>query len=178
MEHFLEVIAPLRHWYISPNEKSNKYKSSLLSLLTKALTEHFLQGKVPLRHLLNAKPPFMSWQMFNEVNNWALRKNKYVISSRTFLLILSFLCMDGWTERRFLLPFIYNYGMGHSLKLCVASTRLWHFPRPSEKKSHNVSLAPRDSSRISCLVWYSLTIIQTNQHRPLCWYVVRTIVWL
>ena len=31
MEHFLEVIAPLRHWHINPNEKSNKYKSSLLS---------------------------------------------------------------------------------------------------------------------------------------------------
>ena len=27
MEHFLEGIAPLRHWYINPNEKSNKYKS-------------------------------------------------------------------------------------------------------------------------------------------------------
>ena len=38
--------------------------------LTKALTEHFLQGNVPLRHLLNAKPPFMSWT--NEVNDWAL----------------------------------------------------------------------------------------------------------
>ena len=31
MEHSLEGIAPLRHWYINPNEKSNKYKSSLLS---------------------------------------------------------------------------------------------------------------------------------------------------
>ena len=31
MEHFLEGIAPLRHWYINPNEKSNKYKSSLVS---------------------------------------------------------------------------------------------------------------------------------------------------
>ena len=60
MEHFLEIIALLRHWYINPNEKSDKYKSSLLGLLTKALTEHFLQGNVPLRHLLNAKPPFMS----------------------------------------------------------------------------------------------------------------------
>ena len=55
MEHFLEGIAWLRHWYINPNEKSNKYKSSLLSLLTKDLTEDFLQGYVPLRHLLNAK---------------------------------------------------------------------------------------------------------------------------
>ena len=47
MEHFLEGIAPLRHLYINPNEKSNKYKSSPLSSLTKALTEHFLQGNVP-----------------------------------------------------------------------------------------------------------------------------------
>ena len=31
MKHFLEGIAPLRHWYIHPNEKSNKYKSSLLN---------------------------------------------------------------------------------------------------------------------------------------------------
>ena len=31
MEHFLEGIAPLRYWYINPNEQSNKYKSSLLS---------------------------------------------------------------------------------------------------------------------------------------------------
>ena len=60
MEHFLEGIAPLRHWYINPDEKSNKYKSSLLSYLTKALTEDFLQGKDPLKHLLNAKPHFMS----------------------------------------------------------------------------------------------------------------------
>ena len=75
MEHFLEGIAPLRHWYINPNEKSNKYKSSLLlRKLTKALTEHFLQGNVPLRHLLNTKSPFMSWRRsaFNEVNDWAL----------------------------------------------------------------------------------------------------------
>ena len=71
MEHFIEIIALLRHWYINPNDKSNKYKCSL----TKALMEHFLQGNVPLRHLLNAKSPFMSWRRsaFNEVNDWALR---------------------------------------------------------------------------------------------------------
>ena len=65
--------APLRHWYINPNEKSNKYKSYLLNKLTNALIDHFLQGNVPLRQLLNAKPPFMSWRRsaFNEVNNWA-----------------------------------------------------------------------------------------------------------
>ena len=28
-EHFVEGIAPLRHWYINPNERSNKYKYSL-----------------------------------------------------------------------------------------------------------------------------------------------------
>ena len=58
MEHFLEGIALLRHWYINPIEKSNKYKSSLMSQIIKALTEHFLLGNIPLRHLLNAKPPF------------------------------------------------------------------------------------------------------------------------
>ena len=31
MEHFLDGIAPLRHWHINPNEKSKAYKSSLLS---------------------------------------------------------------------------------------------------------------------------------------------------
>ena len=30
------------------------------NLPTKSLTEHFLQGNVPLRHLINAKNPFMS----------------------------------------------------------------------------------------------------------------------
>ena len=58
MEHFLKGIAPLGHWYINPNGKSNTFKFSLLvlSYLTKALTEHFLKGNVPLRYLLNAKP--------------------------------------------------------------------------------------------------------------------------
>ena len=31
MEHLLEEIALLRHWYVNPNEKSNKYKSFLLA---------------------------------------------------------------------------------------------------------------------------------------------------
>ena len=37
-----------------------------------------LQGNVPLRHLLNAKPPFMSWWRsdFNEVNDCALSDDK------------------------------------------------------------------------------------------------------
>ena len=38
IEHFLEGIDPIRHWYIIPNEKTKK--SSLLSFTyTKALTE-------------------------------------------------------------------------------------------------------------------------------------------
>ena len=44
MEHFFEGIAPLRHCYIKPNEKSNK--------ITKALMEHFFLGNIPIRHLL------------------------------------------------------------------------------------------------------------------------------
>ena len=58
MEDFLEGIDPLKHWHINPNEKSNRYKSYLPTILTKALTEHFLQRNVPLRDLLNAKHPF------------------------------------------------------------------------------------------------------------------------
>ena len=36
--------------------------------------EHSLQGNIPLRHLINVKPPFISWQRsaFKEVNNWGL----------------------------------------------------------------------------------------------------------
>ena len=60
MEHFLEGIALLRQWYVNPNEKTNKQKSSLLSLITKALTDHSLQENFPLRYLQNAKPLFMS----------------------------------------------------------------------------------------------------------------------
>ena len=86
MEHFLEGIAPLRHLYINPNEKSNKYIYSLLSKFTKALTEQVLQGNVPLKQILNEKPSFMSWwrSAFNEVNDYAhdlipiLKGNRYL----------------------------------------------------------------------------------------------------
>ena len=74
MEHFLEGIALLWHWYINPNEKSNKYKSSLLSLLAYQSLNKALPKCSIIRHLLNAKPQFMSWwrSAFNEVNDWAL----------------------------------------------------------------------------------------------------------
>ena len=41
--------------------------------------EHFLQGNVSLRHLLNAKLPFMSCRRsgFNEVNDWSLKTQVY-----------------------------------------------------------------------------------------------------
>ena len=37
--------------------------------------EHFLQGNVPLNHLLNEKPLFMTrWSSANyEANDWALK---------------------------------------------------------------------------------------------------------
>ena len=43
-------------------------------MIQNALIEHYIQENVPLRHLLNTKPPFMSWRRsaFNEVNDWAL----------------------------------------------------------------------------------------------------------
>ena len=48
MEHLLEGIAQFRHWYINPNEKSNKYKSSLLSLKG-ALSSRKYSIKVPAK---------------------------------------------------------------------------------------------------------------------------------
>ena len=46
MEHFLEGIALVkRHWYVNSNEKSNKYKSFLLSYLT----YQSLYGALPSR---------------------------------------------------------------------------------------------------------------------------------
>ena len=46
MEHFLEGIAPLRHWYLNPIEKRHNYKSSVVfSQLTKALSfKEIFQG--------------------------------------------------------------------------------------------------------------------------------------
>ena len=62
MEHFLERIALLRYWYINPNEKSNKYKSTYSS----ELTYQSFNGALPSRKcsikepdLLNAKPAFI-----------------------------------------------------------------------------------------------------------------------
>ena len=43
MEHFLEGITPLRHWYINPNEKSN------IQFFSSELTYQSLNGALPSR---------------------------------------------------------------------------------------------------------------------------------
>ena len=73
MEQFLEGVAILRLWHVISDEKICTCYSSHLGKCNDVLTEQFLQGNVPLSCLVNAKPPFMSWQIsaFNEVNEWA-----------------------------------------------------------------------------------------------------------
>ena len=44
MQNFFKGIAPMRHWYINPNEKNDKYQSSLLNKLINAL-----KGALPPR---------------------------------------------------------------------------------------------------------------------------------
>ena len=52
--YFFEGITPLRHWYINPNERINKYKFSLLCWLTNiALAEQYIQANVLLMYLIN-----------------------------------------------------------------------------------------------------------------------------
>ena len=67
MEHFLEGSSLLRLWYFNSEENIViSYSSYLLGLLS----EQFLQGNVPLRHLLNGETLFMSWwrSAIKEVN--------------------------------------------------------------------------------------------------------------
>ena len=68
--HWRNCIVTDINYLVTQIRRVNKYKSSPLSYLTKALKEHF---SWKLRHLLNVKPVFMSWQRstLNEVNNWA-----------------------------------------------------------------------------------------------------------
>ena len=47
-----------------------KYSIKALLIFSFGLMYQFLQGNVPLRHLLNSKHQFMYWR---EVNDWALR---------------------------------------------------------------------------------------------------------
>ena len=67
MEHFFEGIAPLRHWYINPNEKSNKYKSS-------ELTYQSLKRALCLCLDGNLSLPFN-----NKVSDWALNYKLFLV---------------------------------------------------------------------------------------------------
>ena len=63
MEHFLEVIALLRHWYIDTNEKSKKYKFSHLNkyhLTNKSIKKStcFCEENSCLSIYLEGKSPF------------------------------------------------------------------------------------------------------------------------
>ena len=59
MEQFLEGSAPLRLWEVnSEEEKISFCYSSHLGYCANVLMEHFLQGYVPLRHLLNEETLF------------------------------------------------------------------------------------------------------------------------
>ena len=49
INQILEGIAPLRHWYVNPNEKSNKYNFFFTYPIYQRLIKHFLQENAPLR---------------------------------------------------------------------------------------------------------------------------------
>ena len=99
--NYLEGIAPLRHWYVNPNERSNNNKSSVLNL-TKALTEYFLQGNIPLRQLLNAKPQFIYWLLTEIWLQWS-KWLEYALqialecSSRRLIVVLNFV-IQNWKK--------------------------------------------------------------------------------
>ena len=61
MEHFLEGIVPLRHWYNYPNEKSNKYKSSLQSKFTKGLNRALPSRICSVEAPTKCKTSWLQW---------------------------------------------------------------------------------------------------------------------
>ena len=91
--------------------------------------EHFLQGNIPLRHLLNAKPPFISWprSTFNEVNDWALGYHKKGIPASPFLV--KFVLFFNVHYYFFFRPSIFS-----TLRIVIANesvTGLWKGITPS-----------------------------------------------
>ena len=70
MEPFLEGSTALRPLQVNSEEEIYICYSSHLGVLM----EQFLEGNVPLRHLLNEKTLLMSWQRsaIKEVNDWDL----------------------------------------------------------------------------------------------------------
>ena len=54
MEHFLEGSTPLRLcWFVNSVEMNYICYSSFLGWCSNVLMEQFLQGNVPIKHLLN-----------------------------------------------------------------------------------------------------------------------------
>ena len=65
MEYFLEGIIPLRYWYIDPNKKPNRYKSSALELTYQSSNTTLHLRKCSIKTpaaVLNPKFPFLSRQ--------------------------------------------------------------------------------------------------------------------
>ena len=97
--------------------------------LQKALTEHFLQGNIPLKHLLNAKPPFMSWRRsaFNEVIDWAPSPSKDQHHFTQLCIYSEFIWNKNYIRMIFL-----NCRMGKNVILVIwylTKMKLWKIPR-------------------------------------------------
>ena len=60
MEHFYEEIAQLRQCYIKWNKWEDWGVANTNLHIRVSLSNP--QGNVPLRHLVNAEPPFIFWQ--------------------------------------------------------------------------------------------------------------------
>ena len=122
------------------------------------VTKHFLQGNVPLRHLLNAKSLFMSWQRYasNEVNNWA-HNNK-----NGFFKILFDITHTS--------KIIYNLTFPHLIFRCGKYAYLFntYFRVWFEKKIHLHYLIWAilqdllQSSAMACLLWSQKNIVTNH----------------
>ena len=77
MDHFLEGSAPLRLFKLT---QKRRLVFVTLLICVNVLTEQFLQGNAPFRHLLNEETLFLSSQIstIKEVNESAKQKNYYM----------------------------------------------------------------------------------------------------
>ena len=122
-----------------------------------SLTEQFLQGNVPLRHLLNAETLFMSWQRITiqEENDWAL----YVGSS----LFTSYIqCAKSKnyrsTETKYGL-IIFQFSV-FFLSLFYVEKKM----RDETKKSHHQK---NSWNRWLCLLTYRPNLVFCSHHQSL-----------
>ena len=110
MEHFLGGIAPLRHWRINPNEKSNKYNSF-------ELTYQSLNGTLPsrkfsiLRHLINAKPLFNVYFLMEIYLQWSKRLGPIIDYSHSVMSLVSLNIKSDSNQHTFVL-----HRLGFSIK--------------------------------------------------------------